>query len=116
MYVYVISNPAFEGWLKVGKTKDIHERLQRFKTFSPYPYTLEFMIEFGDDRPIHNKLQAQGYERSQEWFKAELSDVRRVILETIAEWDKCDIQEIDRASARHSSGKFQAQAMSEELH
>ncbi len=86
MYVYVISNPAFKGWLKVGRTKDIHQRLQNLKTAAPHEYVLEFMIEFDDDRPVHNKLQAQGYERSMEWFKAELSDVRRVILETVAEW------------------------------
>ena len=116
MYVYVISNPAFEGWLKVGKTKNLNARMSTLQTGAPTDYQVELLIEFFDDRPLHNKLEAQGYERSKEWFKAELSDVRRVILETVDEWKEGNIQEIDGASARHSSGKFQAEVDSQVMH
>ena len=25
LYIYVLSNPSFDGWLKVGKTRTVHK-------------------------------------------------------------------------------------------
>ena len=105
MYVYVISNPAFEGWLKVGKSNNPKQRFESFKTYAPTEYQLELLVEFEDDRPLHNKLDALGYERKGEWFKVTNAEVRRVILETIAEFDAF--------SAAVPTGKNQAQAVHE---
>ena len=101
MHVYIISNEAFPGWLKVGKTGNITSRLSALQVGSPVDYSVDLLIEFFDDRPLHNKLEALGIERKGEWFKATNAEVRRVILETIAEFD---------ASERAlSTGKNQAE-------
>lgn len=36
-YVYIIenTNPAFEGWKKIGKTSDLHNRMKSFRTYEP---------------------------------------------------------------------------------
>ena len=45
MYIYVISNPAIDGWLKVGKTKNLTTRLNTLQTGSPHEYKYEMVTE-----------------------------------------------------------------------
>lgn len=87
--------------MKVGKSNNPKQRFESFKVYAPTEYRLEMLVEFEDDRPLHNKLDALGYERRGEWFKANNAEVRRVILETIAEFDA--------SSAAVSTGKNQAE-------
>jgi hypothetical protein len=90
MYIYVISNPSFDGWLKVGKTKDLHKRICAMQTSAPTEYEYLLVDEFHCDKPIHNKLLAMGIEHSREWFKTDLDTVERVIADTVAEWAQYD--------------------------
>ena len=83
-YVYVISNPAFPEWLKVGKTKNLHTRLRTLCTGSPFEYEYVLVDEYDDDRPIHNRLLAQGIERKREWFKCELDVIEEAIADVVA--------------------------------
>lgn len=106
MYIYVMSNPAFDGWLKVGKTKDLHTRLNAYNTHSPFEYDYVLVDEFHDDRPIHNRLLAQGIERSREWFKCDLDTVEQAIADVMA-------QHADASERTLSTGKNQAQVMDE---
>ena len=84
MYIYVISNTAFDGWLKVGKTKDLHKRLCAMQTSAPTEYEYVLVDEYHDDRPIHNRLLAQGIEHSREWFKCGLDVIEQAIADVIA--------------------------------
>ena len=86
MYIYVISNPSFDGWLKVGKTKNPYQRLQTLKTAAPQDYEIVMLTEFHDDRPIHNRLLALGIENSREWFKTDLDTIETVIADVVAQW------------------------------
>ena len=86
MFVYVISNPAFDGWLKVGKTKCPHTRLKTLQTAAPTEFNIEMLTEFDCDKPIHNRLMVMGYENSREWFKIDLDAVESVIADVITEW------------------------------
>ena len=86
MYVNVISNEAFDGWLKVGKTKDLHKRLSSYNTGSPVDYEILLAEEFHDDRPIHNRLLAMGVECKREWFKVDMDTLETVIADVMAEW------------------------------
>ena len=90
MYVYIISNEAFDGWLKVGKTKDIKKRVSNLNTGSPYEYRVELLIEMHDDKPIHNRLVTMGYESSREWFKVELAELRGIVLRVKSDWERWD--------------------------
>ena len=86
MYIYVISNPAFDGWLKVGKTIDLSKRLIAMQTSAPTEYKYELVDEFFCDKPIHNKLLAMGIESRREWFKTDLDTIEQVIADVVAQW------------------------------
>ena len=86
MYIYVLSNPSFDGWLKVGKTKNLYTRLNNYNTGAPTEYEFVLVDEFFCDKPIHNKLLAMGIERHREWFKTDLDTIESVIAEVMAEW------------------------------
>ena len=87
MYIYVLSNKGFDGWLKIGKTKCLYSRMMTLRTASPYDYEVELVVEeLPCDKPVHNRLMAMGIERSREWFKAELDVVEQVIADVVAEW------------------------------
>jgi hypothetical protein len=86
MYVYVISNPSFEGWLKVGKTKNLVTRLNALQTGSPHEYQYETVTEFTCDKPIHNRLISMGIERKREWFKTDLDTIESAIADVVAQW------------------------------
>ena len=105
MYVYIISNEAFDGWLKVGKTAQIKRRMSTMQTGAPTEYVVELLVKFFDDKPIHNKLEALGIERKGEWFKASMADVRSVVLATVSEWE--------RTRAADPTGKNQAEVLHE---
>ena len=83
-YVYIIGNPAWEGWYKVGMAVDAEDRLNTYQTSSPFrDYKLLFYKQFSDrniaERVAHKKLNKLGIERTCEWFKVDLQDAINVI-------------------------------------
>lgn len=49
-FIYMISNPAFPGFLKIGMTTDVHNRLSAYQTYDPLKrYKIE-MYKFVEDR------------------------------------------------------------------
>jgi predicted GIY-YIG superfamily endonuclease len=101
MYVYIISNEAFPGWLKVGKTNSIHKRLETFRTGAPTEYIVEFLMDgLRYDHEVHVLLTKQGIERKREWFKCDLATARAAVLEAKAEQDRLDAMvEMNRMQA-----------------
>ena len=90
MYVYIISNEAFDGWLKVGKTKDINRRLIAMQVGAPTPYVVELLVEMHDDRPVHNRLDAMRVKRTGEWFQIGQSELRDIVLRVKSDWEEWD--------------------------
>jgi uncharacterized protein YutD len=83
-YVYIVSNPAWEGWYKVGMAIDAYDRCSGYQTSSPFrDYTVEYCKYFEDRREseqnIHTKLAEQKIERRGEWFRGSLTDIKSVI-------------------------------------
>lgn len=69
-FVYAISNPAWEGQLKVGNTYDPHRRLMQFQTYSPFrDFSLDhwsfFSDKFSGERIIHSHFSNL---RDHEWL------------------------------------------------
>ena len=71
--VYIITNPAWEGWVKVGMAVDAEDRLNSYQTSCPFrDYMLYYSYETKDRRKAeseaHSKLDEK-FERRKEWFR-----------------------------------------------
>ena len=83
-HVYIVSNPAWEGWYKVGMAVDADDRCRSYQTSSPMrDFKLEYFKFFDDRRNaeniVHLKLSTTDYEKRGEWFNAPLNEIVSVI-------------------------------------
>lgn len=81
-YVYVISNPSWEGWFKVGMAVDAYDRCSQYQTSSPFrDYEVEYCKHFEDRRKaegVAHKL-LKNVEHKGEWFNTDLSVIKNAI-------------------------------------
>ena len=88
--VYIITNPAWEGWVKVGMAVDSQDRLKNYQTSSPFrDYTLLYSYEVNDRRAgesaAHARL-AKECDNINEWFRLPHAIANELILEVIHEY------------------------------
>lgn len=81
--VYVIVNPNFSEWVKVGMAIDSEDRLNGYQTSSPFrDYALVYSWDVNDRRAAeteaHIELQKL-YERRSEWFKCTPEQAQEVV-------------------------------------
>jgi len=81
--VYVIVNPSFPEWVKVGMAIDSEDRLNNYQTSSPFrDYVLNYSWNVSDRRAAeseaHTELQKM-YERRSEWFKCTPEQAQEVV-------------------------------------
>ena len=73
-YVYVITNKAFPGWVKIGMAIDAEDRLNGYQTSSPYrDYVLEHSVYTNNrrkaEKEAHKKAAKLCTDSNSEWFK-----------------------------------------------
>jgi len=83
--VYIMENPAWKGWVKVGMAVDPTDRLKNYQTSSPFrDYVLYYSYKTDDRRKAestaHAKLE-QLFERNNEWFKCTPQEAKGVLHE-----------------------------------
>lgn len=83
-YVYVISNPAWEGWFKVGKAVDADDRCKSYNTSSPLrDFKVEYKIYVEDrnksEKIAHTKALKQSKEYTGEWFRISLNSLKDIL-------------------------------------
>ena len=83
--VYVITNPNFPEWVKVGMAIDAEDRLNNYQTSSPFrDYSLVASWDVTDRRlaesEAHKALQ-KVHERKFEWFNCTPEQAREVVEE-----------------------------------
>ena len=70
--VYIIYNPSFPNWCKVGMAVDAEDRLKQYQTSSPHrDYKLVKCYDAYDRRETESKAHAElekHYKRKGEWF------------------------------------------------
>lgn len=92
-FVYVLSNPAMPGLLKIGMTtKSPVTRAEELSTTGvPAPFEVEFAIYVPDaaemERDIHDRFSRLRFRAGREFFKAEPSEVAVSIVERIPLFD-----------------------------
>lgn len=76
-YMYVISNPAFKGWYKVGRALDLQKRLASYQTSSPFKdYKLEWFLPCPIPVIAEKRLNFEfGELVSGEWVSADLFEI-----------------------------------------
>jgi hypothetical protein len=83
-HVYVISNPCWEGWIKVGMAVDSKDRCNQYQTSSPFrDYKLCHTKCFDDRRAAeqsaHKKLKKISTKHKGEWFKVSVNEAIKLI-------------------------------------
>ena len=83
-YVYVISNPAWKGWYKVGMAVDSQDRCGSYQTCSPHrDYRLEYSKYFLNrkvaEEIAHDVISEISLDRNGEWFKVSVNKIRKII-------------------------------------
>tara|TARA_R110002072_G_scaffold97627_3_gene214661 strand:+ start:747 stop:1274 length:528 start_codon:yes stop_codon:yes gene_type:complete len=87
--VYIISNPAWEGWVKVGMAVDAQDRLKNYQTSSPLrDFQLLHVVNTPDRRKleadVHNRL-SDVFDQKNEWFKCSPDIAKRFIDSAIGD-------------------------------
>ena len=88
--VYIITNPNFDGWVKVGMAIDSQDRLNGYQTSSPFrDYQLHSFWDVanrrGAETAAHAKLE-KTYERRGEWFKCTPEQATEVVSNITEEY------------------------------
>lgn len=89
-YVYLISNKAFPGWVKVGITGNLKKRISSYQTSSPHrDYKIEYSYASDDARGVETKLKEtlKPFASSirNEWYQIDLglcADQIEILLES----------------------------------
>jgi hypothetical protein len=90
-HIYLVINPAWPEWVKLGMAVDAHDRLRSFNTSSPFrDYEVAYHIAVKDKRQTeksaHRLLGMIAKDRKGEWFKVPLDKAVEVLdqLEPLA--------------------------------
>ena len=83
-HVYIISNPCWDGWLKVGMAVDAEDRCNQYQTSSPFRdyklcYTKYFKDRRSAEQMAHKKLKKISVKYKGEWFKVSIKEATNLI-------------------------------------
>ena len=88
--VYVITNPAWPEWVKVGMAVESEDRLKNYQTSSPFrDYTIVYAYEVDDRRAAESAAHvrlAKECDNINEWFRLPPPIANELILEVIHEY------------------------------
>ena len=90
-YLYIISNPSHEGWLKIGVTEDIKSRLHVYQTGDPQRnYKIEYYIFHPDcyaaEKNIKEMMKYFAKRQRNEWFECDLSIAKSRLDEQLSDY------------------------------
>jgi hypothetical protein len=83
----MITNPAHEGFVKIGVTEDIQARLRQYQTCDPNrAYKVEHYVFHPDcykaEKQIHEMMKYFAKSRFKEWFECDIA-VAKVRLDEL---------------------------------
>ena len=82
--VYIIVNPAWKGWIKIGMAVEAEDRLRGYQTSSPLrDFKLKFKNYFDNRRKAeqqaHTLCAKKADKRKGEWFKLDIKIAKDII-------------------------------------
>ena len=83
-YVYIINNPCWDSWVKVGMAIDAEDRCKQYQTSSPFrDYKLCYLKHFEDrkiaEQSAHKELKKITDTYHGEWFKTSVKEAKKTI-------------------------------------
>jgi len=83
-YVYIINNPCWDGWVKVGMAIDAEDRCKQYQTSSPFrDYKLCYLKYFEDrkiaEQSAHKELKKITDTYNGEWFQTSVKEAKKTI-------------------------------------
>jgi len=86
-FVYIITNPAWPDWVKIGMAVDAEDRLNGYQTSSPNrDYKLEYAVKVANRRKsetmAHKICKKMGVDNKGEWFNMPV-DKAKLVLEQV---------------------------------
>ena len=87
-YVYIISNPSHLGWVKIGVTEDINNRLHVYQTGDPKrAYKIEHYILHPDcykaEKDIKEMMKYFAKRQKNEWYEVDVAVAKVRLDETL---------------------------------
>lgn len=72
-YIYLVEHPKFKGWLKLGRTTDLKNRLNQYNTGCPHrKYKYVYHLKVDNKKVlllIENYFKINIHNNGFEWFK-----------------------------------------------
>lgn len=91
-FLYVITNPAFPGWVKIGTTWNLEERLHVYQTGDPFrQYKLEYSLHHPQfrmaEKKIKDAMKPFALEIKGEWYRIDLQMAKSRLDEQLADYE-----------------------------
>jgi hypothetical protein len=87
-FLYIVTNTAFPGFVKVGVTENLHNRLRVYQTSDPSRgYKMEFSVSHPDvyeaERRIKDVMTHFALSQRNEWFEVDLEFAKSRLVEQV---------------------------------
>lgn len=87
--IYVITNPAWPEYVKLGRSKNVDNRLRTYQTHSPFKdYRVEFKTAVEDVYLFEKALKRKLGTENGEWYKITVEDALKIINNIKDEYKK----------------------------
>jgi len=85
-YIYLIIHPKFDGWVKIGRTVNLVNRLLTYQVGCPnreYKYVYTKLVSIDLLRKIEDYFKVNIHSRGWEWYKISIEEAISIIEKII---------------------------------
>ena len=98
-YLYIVTNAAFPGWVKVGTTWNLANRLHTYQTGDPFRgYRLEYSLHHPSFREAEKKIKEVmkhfALEMRGEWFRVDINIAKSRLDEQLSDYENGEFSTI----------------------
>jgi len=84
-YIYIIINPTWTDYIKLGRTKNLNKRLNDYQISSPFRDYQMYYSSYTNDLGIIENYFRTNIEGNFEWFKIDKDEAKNIIIKLISQ-------------------------------